>query len=128
MCLGLLTTGESLFLDHCTYGVYSPHLSATTAPPMLKCPDHRIREWQYYFPPQLHERCRCMSIWDVLIILIPHIIPTSHIEIPSAYCVSMQPDLPQVIIELQPETLYKGDDALSTKPVMHYQGTAYLCY
>ena len=26
-----------------------------------------------------------------------------------------------------PETL-KGDDALSTKPVMHYQGTAYLCY
>ena len=28
----------------------------------------------------------------------------------------------------RPETLYKGDDALSTKPVMHYQGTAYLCY
>ena len=27
-----------------------------------------------------------------------------------------------------PETLYQGDDALSTKPVMHYQGTAYLCY
>ena len=26
------------------------------------------------------------------------------------------------------ETLYKGDDALSTKPVMHYQGTADLCY
>ena len=26
------------------------------------------------------------------------------------------------------ETLYKGDDALSTKPVMHYQGTSYLCY
>ena len=26
------------------------------------------------------------------------------------------------------ETLYKGDDALSTKPVMHYQCTAYLCY
>ena len=26
------------------------------------------------------------------------------------------------------ETLYQGDDALSTKPVMHYQGTAYLCY
>ena len=23
---------------------------------------------------------------------------------------------------------YYGDDALSTKPVMHYQGTAYLCY
>ena len=28
---------------------------------------------------------------------------------------------------LQPETLYWGDDALSTKPVMHYQGTAYIC-
>ena len=28
----------------------------------------------------------------------------------------------------QTETLYSGDDALSTKPVMHYQGTAYLCY
>ena len=27
-----------------------------------------------------------------------------------------------------PETLYYGDDALSTKPVMYYQGTAYLCY
>ena len=26
------------------------------------------------------------------------------------------------------ETLYWRDDALSTKPVMHYQGTAYLCY
>ena len=26
------------------------------------------------------------------------------------------------------ETLYHRDDALSTKPVMHYQGTAYLCY
>ena len=26
------------------------------------------------------------------------------------------------------ETLYLGDDALSTKPVMHYQGTVYLCY
>ena len=26
------------------------------------------------------------------------------------------------------ETLYWGDDALSTKPVMQYQGTAYLCY
>ena len=26
------------------------------------------------------------------------------------------------------ETLYQGDGALSTKPVMHYQGTAYLCY
>ena len=26
------------------------------------------------------------------------------------------------------ETLYQGDDALSTKPVMHYQGTADLCY
>ena len=26
------------------------------------------------------------------------------------------------------ETLYKGDDALSTKPGMHYQGTADLCY
>ena len=26
------------------------------------------------------------------------------------------------------ETLYSGDDALSTKPVMHYQATAYLCY
>ena len=25
-------------------------------------------------------------------------------------------------------TLYKGDDALSTKLVMHYYGTAYLCY
>ena len=24
--------------------------------------------------------------------------------------------------------LYQGDGALSTKPVMHYQGTAYLCY
>ena len=24
--------------------------------------------------------------------------------------------------------LILGDDALSTKPVMHYQGTAYLCY
>ena len=28
---------------------------------------------------------------------------------------------------LIPETLYEGDDALNTKPVMHYQGTAYLC-
>ena len=28
----------------------------------------------------------------------------------------------------QPETLYWEDDALSTKPVMHYQGTAYLSY
>ena len=27
-----------------------------------------------------------------------------------------------------PETIYQGDDALSTKPVIHYQGTAYLCY
>ena len=27
-----------------------------------------------------------------------------------------------------PETLHLGDDELSTKPVMHYQGTAYLCY
>ena len=27
-----------------------------------------------------------------------------------------------------PEILYHRDDALSTKPVMHYQGTAYLCY
>ena len=26
------------------------------------------------------------------------------------------------------ETLYEGDDALSTKTVMHYQGMAYLCY
>ena len=32
------------------------------------------------------------------------------------------------MVRIQPETLYKGDDALSTKPVMHYQGTAYLCY
>ena len=29
---------------------------------------------------------------------------------------------------LIPETLYRGDDALSSKPVMHYQDTAYLCY
>ena len=28
----------------------------------------------------------------------------------------------------QSETLYKGDDALSTIPVMHYQDKAYLCY
>ena len=27
-----------------------------------------------------------------------------------------------------PETLYEREDALSIKPVMHYQGTAYLCY
>ena len=27
-----------------------------------------------------------------------------------------------------PETLYQGDDALNTKPVMHYQFTTYLCY
>ena len=26
------------------------------------------------------------------------------------------------------ETLYHRDDALSVKPVLHYQGTAYLCY
>ena len=26
------------------------------------------------------------------------------------------------------ETLYYGDDALTTNPVMHYQGTTYLCY
>ena len=31
-------------------------------------------------------------------------------------------------LNLKPETLYQGDGALSTKPVMHYQGAAYLCY
>ena len=29
---------------------------------------------------------------------------------------------------MRPETLYEGDDALSTKPVMHYQDTAHLRY
>ena len=29
---------------------------------------------------------------------------------------------------IAPETLYQGDYALSTNPVMHYQSTAYLCY
>ena len=42
--LGLLTMGESLILNHCVYGVYSPYLSASEAPPMLKCPDYQIRE------------------------------------------------------------------------------------
>ena len=32
------------------------------------------------------------------------------------------------VLYISPETLYLGDDALSTKPVMHYRGTAYLCY
>ena len=31
-------------------------------------------------------------------------------------------------LRVSSETLYHRDDALSTKPVMHYQGTAYLCY
>ena len=31
-------------LNHCVYGVYSPHLSTTAVPPMLKCPDYRIRD------------------------------------------------------------------------------------
>ena len=30
------------------------------------------------------------------------------------------------ILRVRPETLYYGDDALSTKPVMHYQGTSLL--
>ena len=29
---------QGVFLSHCAYGVYSPHLSATTVPPMSKDP------------------------------------------------------------------------------------------
>ena len=34
----------------------------------------------------------------------------------------------QMLVYVYIETLYWGDTALSTKPVMHSQGTAYLCY
>ena len=35
---------QRVIFSHCAYGVYSLHLSATTAPPMSKDPDYRIRE------------------------------------------------------------------------------------
>ena len=31
-------------------------------------------------------------------------------------------------VKVATENLYYGEDALSTQPVMHYQGTTYLCY
>ena len=38
---------------HWAYGVYSPYVSATEVPPMLKCPDYRIREyWLFVLYPE----------------------------------------------------------------------------
>ena len=38
------TSRQTLFLNHCVYGVYSTQFAATAAPPMSKCSDNRIRE------------------------------------------------------------------------------------
>ena len=40
----LATIRQNLILDHCTYEMYSPEFATTTAPPMSKYTDYRIRE------------------------------------------------------------------------------------
>ena len=41
---------QTMILNHWAYGVYSPTFAATTAPPMLKYPDYRIRECLHFRP------------------------------------------------------------------------------
>ena len=61
-----------MILNHCAYGVYSPTMAARAAPPVLKCPDYRIRECSrlaadvhHCFIPVVDIVCKGLSLLEL---------------------------------------------------------------